>query len=79
LASFLVVEIVNFLYDGVPEKLNNQLISLDTLSRKTTEHKVVKRPQCSVCGNVNLTQKFPKPIQLQNRTKENDVEGGTVL
>jgi len=75
-ASLLMLEIMAYLYHGNNKKLENQLIAVDTVSGKQNEHVVVKRPQCTVCGNKNLMQNYPNPIQLQRTSVQNNVHGG---
>jgi len=75
-ANFLVLEIIAYLYHGNNIKLENQLLSINTVLGEQNKHIVVKRPQCSVCGDKNLMQKYPKPIQLQKAIVANTVHGG---
>lgn len=74
--STLVLEIVAWLYHGTNKNLSNQLISLDTKSGKQSKHHLVKRPQCTTCGNGNLMQLFPEPILLKRTSQESDAQGG---
>lgn len=73
--SVVVLEIIAWLYDSASKKFENQLISLNTKSGNRSEHRLVKRPQCPVCGNSNLMQMFPKEIQLRRTLRENTTQG----
>lgn len=73
--SVVVLEIIAWLYDSTSKKLENQLISLHTKSGKRSEHRLVKRPQCPVCGNSNLMQMFPEEIQLRRTLPEHTTPG----
>jgi bacteriocin biosynthesis cyclodehydratase domain-containing protein len=75
-ASTAVLEIIAWLYHGTSKKLENQLIAIDTISGKQSEHRLVKRPQCPVCGNGHLMQMFPKAIQLKRASLEHVSQGG---
>lgn len=63
--SVAVSELVSWLYNENNEELCNNLISLNAKTGERTTNKVVKRPQCVVCGDEQIVQQHPKPILLQ--------------
>ncbi len=75
--SMAATEVFKWIVQGGNNRLNNTLITYDTLSLQSQEHVVVKRPQCPSCGHVSqrLNQK-PLPVVLGHRQKNFTADGG---
>ena len=57
--------------------LDSALLTFDTLSLKTENHILVKRPQCHCCGEAEyLNNREPTPIVLVSRKKTFTGDGG---
>ncbi|WP_062052674.1 TOMM precursor leader peptide-binding protein [Aquimarina longa] len=74
--SVAVSELVSWLYHGQNETLKNTVIALDTKKSERTLHTVVKRPQCTACGDSILVEQHPSPITLHPQTTVADNPGG---
>jgi ribosomal protein S12 methylthiotransferase accessory factor len=68
-------EIAKWIVQGENKQLEGTLVTLDTISLKTQNHILVKRPQCPCCGESRLNEK-PLPIVLGNRRKNSTTDGG---
>lgn len=75
-ASVAISELVSWLYHEQNESLYNTLISLDTKTGERKINKVVKRPQCPSCGDIQMVKKHPLPTQLQPQHTIADNLGG---
>ncbi|MBI4818712.1 MAG: TOMM precursor leader peptide-binding protein [Deltaproteobacteria bacterium] len=65
-ASLAALEIVKTL-SSKEKGIGGKIFVLDLLSHEYSEHVVVKRPQCSVCGSIDALE--AKPIEIQSRPK----------
>ena len=68
-------EIFKWIVQGSNPRLDGNLVSLDTLLIKTGNHPLIRRPQCSACGEANWRQQ-PAQIVLGNRKKTFTADGG---
>ncbi|MFB2836527.1 TOMM precursor leader peptide-binding protein [Floridanema evergladense] len=69
-------EVFKWIVQGKNKQLEGILLTQDTLSLKTQNHILVKRPQCPDCGQ-NLSIKIkPLPITLGHRKKTSISEQG---
>lgn len=68
-------EIAKWIIQGENKQLEGTLVTLDTISLKTQNHILVKRPQCPCCGKPGFNGK-PLPILLGNRKKTFTTDGG---
>jgi len=75
-ASIALLELVSWLYYGHNEQLHNQLIALDSKTGTRSTHTLVKRPQCTACGDKTLLQQHPEPIVLQQQATAPHHQGG---
>lgn len=59
-----------------PEKphLDGKIITFDLSSLESSEHVVVRRPQCPACGDTHVA--FPEALVLQSRPKRFTADGG---
>lgn len=57
--------------------LSGRLLSLDLRDRRTREHLLVRRPQCTSCGEEACRPgRPPRPVALQTRVKRHRADGG---
>ncbi len=61
-ANMTALEITKWLYAGHNERLDGKLISFDTATMNTQSHVLVKRPQCSSCGEPGYLRAESLPI-----------------
>lgn len=75
--SMAATEIFTWIVRGKNSRLTNTLLTYDTLTLQNQEHHIVKRPQCSSCGQMSqgLPQK-PLPVVLGHRQKNFTADGG---
>ena len=74
--SRIAMELVNWLYHGKHQSLEQGLISLTIQDGGSTYHQVVKRPQCATCGDENLMLNHPKSIKLEKDSAIINHSGG---
>ncbi|HAS40040.1 MAG TPA: hypothetical protein DCS93_06150 [Microscillaceae bacterium] len=72
-SSLAVLELVKWLYNPEKHLLQGKILSLNTQTLEKQLHTVVKRPQCSVCGDGEV--KHPQPITLQKSQMVSDLGG----
>lgn len=60
------------------ETLTGRIVTLDVLSLEMEQHRLVRRPQCPVCGDPQQQAKnrVPAPVVLQSRKKLFTADGG---
>lgn len=75
MANLVVFDIIQFLVDNKHDHLEENLFSFDIKLQEKKWHHVVKRPQCTVCGEEKNLQ-FPSPIRLSRSTKQSNKLGG---
>jgi len=68
-------EIFKWIVQGSNPRLEGNLLTLDTLSIKTRDHTLVRRPQCLSCGDSDWRQ-HPAQTVLGNRKKTFTADGG---
>ena len=75
--GMLATEVFKWIVKGENKRLENNLLTYDTITLKTENHPLVKRPQCSSCGETTrkLTNN-PIPIVLEHRKKTFTADGG---
>jgi len=66
-ANELVLELASILYDDENTSLKNFIKTFDLKTKERTKHRVIKRPQCEVCGDDKLLLNHPKPIRLNSQ------------
>jgi oxazoline/thiazoline synthase len=70
-------EVFKWIVQGQNNRLKNTLITYDSLTLKSQEHSVVKRPQCPSCGQVRQgKERKPLPVVLGHRQKIFTADGG---
>lgn len=70
-------EILKWTIQQQNESLEGTLVTLDTMTLKTQNHTLVKRPQCPVCGEAEyLSNPDPTPIILKSCKKTFTADGG---
>ena len=72
-----VTEVFKWIVQGENRRLDSNLITYDTITLETQNHSLVKRPQCSSCGEmVHRSTSNPQPIVLGHRKKTFTTDGG---
>lgn len=70
-------EIFKWIISGENPRLEGKLVLQDTLALETQNHILIKRPQCSSCGDrVDGLNREPMPIVLGHRKKMFTTDGG---
>ena len=74
----VAMEIARWLVLGDAALLHDHAITLDLAGMKTEHHRVMRRPQCPVCGDEELyrTDRPATPVRLQASPKEFRNSGG---
>lgn len=67
-ANLAAMEIVKWLYFGKNEELEGHIITLDCRDFAKDSHRLVKRPQCKVCGEPGYKHPEAVPIVLQRKS-----------
>lgn len=77
-AHLVTLEVAKWLARGRPERLQNTLLTFDLLSLEQQVHAVVRRPQCSACGDPRLFDpgREAQPVRLQPARKKFRSDGG---
>ena len=72
-------EIVKWLVLGDLSPIHRHAISMNLATLETSHHIVIRRPQCSECGDINLTRsdRPPVPVTLSGRLTTCRNSGGT--
>jgi len=70
-----ILEIVKYLYTK-ESKLQNSIIELNTSDINSTEHTLIKRPQCSECGKPEILLEHPSPITIKRDVNLANRAGG---
>jgi len=70
------VQAARWLVGDANPTLENRVVSLDVINLIVHHHCVVRRPQCSVCGDGNLLARGVRPVRLVSRPKLTYDDGG---
>lgn len=74
--SLAAVEVARILLDDRSAKpLDGAVLSINTYSLETARHWLVRRPQCTVCGDPERWS-APRPIRLESRPVQFTADGG---
>jgi oxazoline/thiazoline synthase len=75
--GMVATEVFKWIVQGENQQLERNLIAYDAIALQTQNHGLVKRPQCSSCGEmVNRLTNNPLPVVLEHRRKTFTVDGG---
>ncbi|NEP00036.1 MAG: TOMM precursor leader peptide-binding protein [Symploca sp. SIO2E9] len=74
--NLAATELVKWIVQGENKQLEGVLVSVDTISLKIENHMVVKRPQCSSCGEPAKSSRKPLPLILKRVPKIFTTDGG---
>ncbi|MEH1800148.1 MAG: TOMM precursor leader peptide-binding protein [Nostoc sp.] len=75
--GMVATEVFKWIVQGENQQLESNLIAYDAIALQTQNHRWVKRPQCSSCGEmVNGLTNNPLPVVLEHRQKTFTVDGG---
>lgn len=66
-------EVLKWLASGKCE-LEGRVVSMNTANLHTTQHALVRRPQCPACGDGHVTE--PRPLVLRECRKKSTLDGG---
>jgi len=69
-------ELFKWIVQGENQRLTGVMVTHDTLSLDTRNHRLVKRPQCPCCGLTQTLNRKPLPIILGHRKKRFTTDGG---
>jgi ribosomal protein S12 methylthiotransferase accessory factor len=76
LAGLLAPELAHLVATGSAPNLAGRLLTLDTRTLRSTEHTLVRQPQCPACGDPTLvTERSPKVV-LTSGLVRYDADGG---
>ena len=71
------LRMVQWIARGADASRDDTLLELDVARLRTTEHLVVRRPQCPACGDAELMKKRAmEPVVLESRPKRFTEDGG---
>lgn len=73
--QMVALQIAKILVLNQNDTLENSIVVFDTLSLDCEKHTLVRRPQCSACGNSSY-HNISKPIVLQSQKKAFTRDGG---
>jgi ribosomal protein S12 methylthiotransferase accessory factor len=74
--ELIALEAMKWIVQGENERLNNKLITFNTVSLAIEEHALVRRPQCEVCGDPAVQEQLSYPIEFRSVPKRHLVDGG---
>ena len=70
-------EIVKWIVNGGNKKLENNLVTFNSITFELQNHILVKRFQCSDCGkHKHFLNDQPKPVVLRSLKKTFTIDGG---
>jgi oxazoline/thiazoline synthase len=72
--NLAATETAKWIVRGEKEQLEGKLTTLDLVTLDLQHHVLVRRPQCSVCGNPAAIKQ--KPLELISRKKQFTLDGG---
>ncbi|MFC1836569.1 TOMM precursor leader peptide-binding protein [Thermodesulfobacteriota bacterium] len=75
--NLLAMELARLITNQDTQGLAGKILTLDCKTMELTAHRLVRRPQCPVCGNESDQEtKHPEPPSLVSRTKSYRLDGG---
>ena len=74
--NMAVQELVKWIYEGKHDYLQNGLFSMNPRTWERTFHKLLKRPQCTSCGDPDIRMQHPAPIELNSTSQNLTLIGG---
>jgi len=75
--SLAAVSLARWIVEGGQSPLDARLLALDPVTLQASEHDVIRRPQCAVCGDPGLfTRRAEGPLVLESRRKRFTDDGG---
>ncbi|MEV8566888.1 TOMM precursor leader peptide-binding protein [Streptomyces sp. NPDC051322] len=76
LAGLLATEAARFLATGESAALAGRMVTLDLAALGTTEHTLVRRPQCPSCGDPAITAQRSPKVVLSPGAARHTTDGG---
>lgn len=74
--SLAGAEILKWAVSLPPHRIENAVLSLDTVAMKTAWHAVPRRPDCPACGSPAPAGRLPPPLRLASTRKIFIADGG---
>lgn len=75
--SLFVMEITRYFALSLKSELIGHVVTFDLMTFQTQKHTLVKRPQCSVCGNKDyIKERNLVPLEIKTRVKKYTEDGG---
>jgi ribosomal protein S12 methylthiotransferase accessory factor len=74
--SIVATETAKWIACGQDTVRENSLMTLDVMTLKTQEHRLVRRPQCSCCGVPRDAARPTVPVVIRSRKKQFTGDGG---
>lgn len=75
--GMVATEVFKWIVQGENPRLEGILLTYDTLNLQHQDHRVVKRPQCPSCKQIdNELENKPLPVVLESRKKSFVTDGG---
>ncbi|MEK8019338.1 MAG: TOMM precursor leader peptide-binding protein, partial [Candidatus Parabeggiatoa sp.] len=74
--NLAATEIAKWIIQADKSPLVGQLVTFDTLSLETQQHRLTQRPQCPSCGQPEQPDQAPQPFVLQSQRKTFMADGG---
>lgn len=76
-AAFVAQRVADAVVKGTLDVFHEKLFALDLRSFASSEHAVLRRPQCSACGNPRwIEEQMARPVVLTERQHAHDDDGG---
>ncbi len=72
-ASRGALELARWVVNGVNERVEGKLFTLDPLTGAEEQHVVLRRTHCEACGQAPCSDRAPLPLQLKSREKAGGV------
>jgi ribosomal protein S12 methylthiotransferase accessory factor len=70
------LEVVRAMAVDGDSRLEGNVLSFDMVSMESRMHKLMRRPQCHICGSPRDPNRSPEPISMQHREELADNESG---
>lgn len=75
-AGMVAMEIAKWLYFGTNDRLEGKIITFDTKSLASNSHMLMKRPQCTACGEPEYNRRLPDPVIIKKTLSCHITTGG---
>lgn len=69
-------QVLRWVGAGSNPRLLGRLLALDSRTLKSTEHQLVRQPDCSHCGSPRSPERSPEPVRLREARRTFFTDGG---